>query len=165
MATPFIGQIRMFGFNFPPRGNALCNGQLLPINQNQALFSLLGTTYGGNGTTNFGLPQMQSRVPLHFGSGFVQGQVAGVETVTLTPSQMPAHSHTALASAAAPAVGVPTSNDWATGGAAAYAPAADTTMAGTALGTGGGSQPHENRMPSAVVNFCIALTGIFPSRN
>ncbi len=170
MATPFIGQIVIAGFDFAPRNYAWCNGQLLPINQNQALFSILGTTYGGNGTTNFALPDLRGRVPIHWGAGpglsFVNlGQVSGTESVTLLATQMPTHTHPALASPSAPAVGVPTGNAWATGGSAAYAATADTTMAASALNNVGGSQPHENRAPLLVLNYCIALFGIYPSRN
>ncbi len=170
MATPFIGQIMMAGFNFAPRNYAFCSGQLLPINQNQALFSILGTTYGGNGVQTFALPDLRGRVPIHWGTGaglsnVSLGQVSGTESVTLLATQMPAHSHPVLASSSAPAVGVPTGNAWATGGAAAYAATANTSMAAGALNNAGNSQPHENRAPILVLNYFIALFGIFPSRN
>ena len=134
MATPFIGQIMLNGFGFAPRNWAFCNGQLLPINQNQALFSILGTTYGGNGVQTFALPDLRGRVPIHWGNGpgltpRSLGEVGGSESVTLLQTQMPAHNHVASASAAAPSVGVPTGNAWATGGTAAYAATANTTMA------------------------------------
>lgn len=165
MAEPFVSQINLFSFNFAPRGWAQCAGQLLPINQNQALFSLLGTTYGGNGTTNFALPDLRGRVPVGFGNGVTLGERAGAETVTLTSAQMPTHNHAVSASSAAPAVGSPTGNTWATGGSAAYASTTNTAMSPLALTNAGGNQPHENRAPSLTLNFCIALQGIFPSRN
>ncbi len=170
MSQPFIGQIQIFAFDFPPRNWALCAGQLLPINQNQALFSLLGTTYGGNGTTNFALPDLRGRAPVHSGTGpglpaVSLGEKAGVESVTLIATQLPAHSHTPVASSAAPTVGAVTSNAWATGGAAPYGNPPNSVMDAAALATTGGNQPHPNMQPSLVVNFCIALAGIFPSRN
>lgn len=170
MATPFIGQIMLNGFGFAPRNWAFCNGQLLPINQNQALFSILGTTYGGNGVQTFALPDLRGRVPIHWGNGpgltpRSLGEVGGSESVTLLQTQMPAHNHVASASAAAPSVGVPTGNAWATGGTAAYAATANTTMAVGALNNAGNSQSHENRAPLLVMNYCIALYGIYPSRN
>ena len=170
MASPFIGQIMIAAFNFAPRGWAFCNGQLLPIAQNQALFSILGTTYGGNGQTTFALPDLRGRVPMQSGQGpgltaRTLGEVSGSEAVTLLQTQMPAHTHLAQASASAPAVGVPTGNAWATGGTAAYAASPNTMMAGEALNNAGGGQPHENRAPLLVVNYCIALSGTFPSRN
>lgn len=168
MAQPFIGLVSLFGFNFAPRGWALCDGQLLPINQNQALFSLLGTTYGGNGTTNFALPDLRGRAPMGAlgGSGTTSlGDTLGVESVTLATTELPTHAHAALAAATAPASGSPSSNAWASGSPAAYASGANASMASSALASVGGSQPHENRGPSQVLNFCIALQGIFPSRN
>jgi len=179
MSEPFLGQITMAGFNFPPKGWALCTGQLLPINQNQALFSLLGTSYGGNGTTTFALPNLQSQSPMHFGQGaglspYVLGQAGGTTTVTLTTPTIPTHSHTlnvttANASAAAIASNllpaVPT-----VANAAFYAapgsPALQTqSLAAGSVGFVGGSQPHNNMMPSLCISFIIALQGIFPSRN
>jgi microcystin-dependent protein len=179
MSQPFLGQITMVSFNFPPRGWALCNGQLLPINQNQALFALLGTTYGGNGTTNFALPNSQSRIPMHFGQGpglsaYVLGQAGGTTAVTLNTTTIPSHGHllnvaTANASAAAIAgtllPAVPTVTK-----AAFYAipgtPALQAqTLASNSVGNAGGNQPHSNLMPSLTINFIIALQGIFPSRN
>jgi microcystin-dependent protein len=169
MAEPFYGEIRAFGFNFAPRGWAMCNGQLLPIAQNTALFSLLGTTYGGNGQTTFGLPNLQSRVPMHFGQGpglssVNLGEQAWVENVTLNATQMPQHNHAANATqgpatASRPGGAIPS------GGGAYSSAAADTTMAAGFIGTAGGSQPHENRQPYLALNYCIALEGIFPSRN
>ncbi|MFZ2235944.1 MAG: tail fiber protein [Dokdonella sp.] len=168
MPTPFVAQISPFGFNFAPRGWALCDGQLLPINQNQALFSLLGTTYGGNGTTNFALPDLRGRTPMGAtgGSGTtVLGSKLGVESVTLAATELPTHAHAARAAATAPASGSPASNAWAAGSPAAYASSANTSMSPSALASVGGSQPHENRGPSQVLNYCIALQGVFPSRN
>lgn len=170
MATPFLGQIAMFGFNFPPRGWGLCNGQILPIAQNTALFSLLGTTYGGNGQTTFALPDLQGRVPLHFGQGpglssYALGQASGQESVTLTTAQIPAHAHTVVASGDAPSQGALTNATWATAANIPYAASANATMAPGALATAGASQPHPNIAPSLAVNYSIALVGVFPSRN
>lgn len=174
MSEPFIGEIRMCAFNFPPRGWATCDGQLLAINQNQALFSLLGTTYGGNGTTNFALPDMRGRAPCHWGTGpglppMSIGERAGAESVTLITSQLPAHGHgvrasTDLASATSPAGALMGAKG--RGGADVYAPANNlTALASSGVGPTGGGQAHDNMQPSLVVNFVIALTGIFPSRN
>ena len=172
MAEPFVGEIRMFGFNFAPVGWALCNGQLLPISQNQALFSLLGTTYGGDGTTTFALPNLQSRVPLHQGQGaglsaYAQGQVGGAETVTLAAAQMPGHTHPVKASSSAATSDRPGGRVLARSGSHIYTPEPDTTtvMNATMLGAAGGSEPHDNIQPYLAVNFCIALEGIFPARN
>lgn len=167
MSTPFLGQIQIFSFSFAPRGWATCDGQLLPIAQNQALFSLLGTTYGGNGTTNFALPDLRGRVPIHWGNGFngntTLGERAGVEAVTLLVGQLPPHNHFAIASNQAPSVGSPQGNDWAASGPATYAAVANSAM--SPLANTGGTQPHSNMQPSLVLNICIALQGIFPSRN
>ncbi len=172
MSEPFIGEIRMFGFNFAPQGWALCNGQLLPISQNTALFSLLGTTYGGDGTTNFALPNMQSRVPIHQGQGaglssYLEGQAGGTETVTLLATQMPGHTHSVKASSGAAASGQPEGRALARSGSHIYAaePDTNTVMNANMLGDAGGSEPHGNIQPYLVVNFCIALIGIFPSRS
>jgi microcystin-dependent protein len=170
MSNNFIGEIQLYSFGFAPRGWAFCAGQLLPIQQNQALFSLLGTTYGGNGTTNFALPDLRSRVPVHWGNGaglpsVTLGERAGVENVTLTQSEMPAHSHTPIASSAGPTVGTPVGNTWATGTPAAYGSPPNSAMAAAALANAGASQPHPNIQPTIALNFCIALQGIFPSRN
>jgi len=152
-------------FNFPPKGWALCNGQLLPINQNQALFSLLGTMYGGNGQTTFALPNLQGRVPIHFGNGFIQGQVAGETNHSLVASELPAHTHSVVASSNVADQGSPQGNYWAMESSNAYSSNTESAMAPQALGSAGGSQPHDNMPPYLVVSFCIALTGIFPSRN
>lgn len=169
MSTPFLGQISLFSFGFAPKGFALCNGQILPINQNQALFSLLGTTYGGNGQTTFALPDLRGRTPLHFGAnqGFVQGQASGEENHTLIASEMPAHVHLANCNnSTTGSVADPTGAFWGSPSKNAYtATSPDSTMAANALGTAGGSQPHQNMSPYLTINFCIALTGIFPSRN
>ena len=164
MATPFIGEIKLISFNFPPKGWALCNGQLLPINQNQALFSLLGTVYGGDGRINFALPNLQGRMPVHVGNGIALGQVGGQTAHTLSISEMPAHTHAAVGSSTPANLGVPTGNLWATGNAA-YNPTPNTSMNPACVLPVGGSQPHENMSPYLVVFFCIALQGIFPSQN
>jgi microcystin-dependent protein len=171
MSEPFLGEIRTFGFNFAPRGWAMCNGQLLSIAQNQALFALLGTTYGGNGTTNFALPNLQSRVGVHQGQGpglspYVIGEVSGSETVTLTTSQMPAHGHALIANAGTAGVSRPDGAVLARTGTNTYAAAPDgTAMNAGAIGQAGGSQPFSIVQPFLCLNFCIALQGIFPSRN
>jgi microcystin-dependent protein len=164
MTEPFLGEIRMTSFGFAPTGWALCNGQILPINQSQALFSLLGTTYGGDGRTTFALPNLQTRIPLHAGGSYVQGQVGGEPTHTLTTSQMPAHTHLVSASSAQGDQTVPNQHVAAAQSAARFGTADDLAMAGGAVSTNGGSQPHENHPPYLVVNFIIALQGIFPSR-
>jgi microcystin-dependent protein len=169
MGEPFLGEIRIFSFNFPPKGWAFCNGQLLPINQNQALFSILGTTYGGDGRTNFGLPNLQGRVPLHIGQGITLGQQGGSETVTLSLTQLPTHAHP-LAASTDPAVAMlPTAVALAKKprfGADVYAAApADTPLHPASLGGVGGNQAHENMQPFTVLNFAIALQGIFPTQN
>jgi microcystin-dependent protein len=174
MATPFIGEIRMVGFNFAPVGWAFCDGQLLPIAQNTALFSLLGTTYGGNGISTFALPDLRGRVPLHMGQGpglslYSLGQTGGTENVTLSSGQLPAHNHTVNAVAgggnqASPAGGLPAIES--TGTSLDYSSAAaNATMNSGMISGGGSSQPHNNQQPYLTINFIIALQGIFPSRN
>lgn len=170
MSTPFLGQIAIFGFDFPPKFWALCNGQLLPIAQNQALFSLLGTTYGGDGISTFALPNLQGRMPVHWGQGpglsnYNLGQQGGSTAVTLVAANLPAHSHTVTASSNAPTQGSPTGGAWATAANIPYASTANAAMAPGALANVGGSQPHNNVAPSLVLNYSIALAGIFPSRN
>jgi microcystin-dependent protein len=179
MAEPFIGQIMLVGFNFAPTGWALCNGQLLPISQYTALFSLLGTTYGGNGTTNFALPNLQGRAAVGFGNGaglspYVLGQVTGSETVTLTVSQMPAHTHninadSALAKVQSPSGAFLASADLpsAHSPVAVYTPTVTTpvTLNNGSVQATGGSQPHSNIQPVLALNYIIALQGIFPSRS
>lgn len=172
MSEPFIGQIIMFAGNFAIRGYAMCNGQILSIAQNTALFAILGTTYGGNGTTTFGLPNLQSRVPVHFGQGpglspHSLGEQGGSESVTLTQPQMPQHTHTSTlkASTGEATDTEPTNQYLATGNS--YTGTANTLLNPSAgvVGIAGGSQPHENLQPYLALNFLIALEGIFPSRN
>lgn len=165
MAEPFLSEIRIMSFVFAPKGWALCNGQLLPINQNQALFSLLGTTYGGDGRVNFALPNLQGKVPIHMGSGHTLGETGGEQAHTLTIQELPAHTHLINASKA------PSDTNAAAGGYLAltsnsYAPAGNlVSMAPGEVGNAGGSQAHLNMQPFLVLNFCIALQGIFPSQN
>jgi microcystin-dependent protein len=165
MSTPFLSEIKIVSFNFAPKGWALCNGQLLPINQNQALFSLLGTTYGGNGQTNFALPDLRGRIPLHEGNGFNLGQSGGESAHTLNIQELPAHTHVANANTALADQGSPLNNFWSAQDNPAYATSANTTMAPAAVSTVGGNQPHENRSPFLALLFVIALQGIFPSQN
>jgi microcystin-dependent protein len=168
MAEPFLGEIRITSFNFPPKGWALCNGQLLPINQNQALFSILGTTYGGDGRTTFGLPDLQGRLPVHFGDGVVLGERAGEESHTLNNQEMPAHTHLANVVSGAGSSARPDTGYWAASGQGSllYASGgANAQMNPAAIANVGGSQPHNNLQPYLVVNFIIALQGIFPSPN
>lgn len=169
MAEPFLSEIRIFGFDFAPRGWALCDGRLLAINQNQALFSLLGTTFGGNGSVNFGLPDLRGRVPIHVGSGFVRGQRGGTESHTLSLSELPQHVHSVSATAASATTPSPAGNFLAAASAAIgtpYAPlATPSPMAAGTIASVGNNQPHENRQPFLTLNFCIALQGIFPSQN
>jgi microcystin-dependent protein len=164
MSTPFLGQVSLFSFNFAPKGWAQCNGQSLPINQNQALFALLGTTYGGNGTTTFNLPNLQGRVPVHVGNGIVQGQTAGEQAHTLTVPEMAAHAHPVFSNTGTPN-GPLLNNTWATQSGNAYNTSGNATMNNAAVGNQGGSQPHNNMQPFLTLNLCIALQGIFPSRN
>jgi microcystin-dependent protein len=169
MPEPFLSEIRMFSFNYAPQGWAQCNGQLLPINQNQALFSLLGTTYGGNGQTTFALPNLRGRVPMHFGDGLNLGETAGQENQTLTISEMPTHTHFLQGNVATNATatqGTPNGNYWANSGKLVYSTSPpDSAMSPATVTNIGGSQPHANMSPYLVINFCIALIGIFPSRN
>ncbi len=175
MSEPFVGEIRIFAGNFAPRGWALCNGQILSIAQNTALFSLLGTTYGGNGQTTFALPNLQDRSPLHRGQGpgltpRSLGETSGTATVTLITSEMPAHTHQPQADAAGGGQTSPASASWGAGGRgrpAAYSSSANpgATLSPQALAMTGGAQPHNNRSPYLGVNFIIALQGIYPARN
>lgn len=166
MSSPFIGEIRMFGGNFAPAGWAFCNGALIPISENDALFNLIGTTYGGDGQSTFALPDLQSRVPVHVGPGFALGQSGGTESVTLTTSQIPAHSHVPLADPNPGTKGGPVGNFWSQNISlnpfANVAP--DTNMDPGALSPAGGSQPHDNMIPFLAVNFILSLFGIFPSQ-
>jgi microcystin-dependent protein len=152
-------------FNFAPKGWALCNGQLLPINQNQALFSLLGTTYGGDGRVNFALPDLRGRAPIHIGSGFAQGEKLGEEAHTVTIQEMAAHVHTFSASTQNADGPIPTANILASANNAYTGAANLTTLIPATISNTGGSQPHQNMQPYSVLSFCIALQGIFPSPN
>ena len=168
MAEPFLSEIRIMSFDFPPKGWAFCDGALLPINQNQALFSLLGPNYGGNGQTNFALPDLRSRVPIHMGPGHTLGERAGQAAHTLTQSEMPQHIHFLQASSNATNGSATPSNNFLGGGNNVYhAPNVGglTTFSPEVILPVGGSQPHENRQPYTTLNFCIATQGIFPSQN
>jgi microcystin-dependent protein len=174
MASPYLSEIRIFSFNYAPKGWALCNGQTMAIQQNAALFSLLGTTYGGNGVSTFQLPNLQGNVPISMGTSptgtpYSEGEVAGEINHTLTYNEMPMHTHTMQASAVAATQNSPTSNSPAQPVSAVgniYGPVSGAaTMAQQAVGVTGGSQPHNNMQPYLVLNFCIALQGIFPTRN
>jgi microcystin-dependent protein len=165
MAEPFLSEIRIMSFGFPPKGWALCDGQLLPINQNQGLFSLLGTTYGGDGRVNFGLPNLQGRAPIHMGSGHSLGERGGEQAHTLSIGEIPTHVHTLSGSTNAGDNNDPTGRVLAKSQQNAYAPAANlgAMNAGVVTNTGG-SQAHLNMQPFLVLNFSIALQGIFPSQ-
>lgn len=167
MAEPFLSEIRIFSFNFPPKGWSFCNGGLLPINQNQALFSLLGTTYGGDGRVNFALPNLQGRTPIHFGGGFTLGQAGGTEAVTISISQLPTHTHVLNGTSATATDPIPNNTlMMATASADLYGGAASlVAMNAGVISNVGGSQPHINLQPFLVLNFCIATQGIFPSPN
>jgi len=178
MSEPFLSEIRLMSFNFAPKGWAQCNGQLLPINQNQALFSLLGTTYGGDGRVTFALPDLRSRVAIHMGDGHTLGERGGQEAHTLIQSEMPAHNHLMMADATTAAtsnvnlatntsllgqsIGVPSQGS--NFAANIYGPNPGAGLAPATVTTFGGSQPHENRQPFLALNYCIALQGIFPSQ-
>ncbi len=174
MADPFVAEIRIFPFNFAPKGWAFCDGQILPLSQNTALFSLLGTTYGGDGKSNFALPNMQGNAPMHPGQGpglslHDLGEQAGSETVTLLESEIPSHSHQARAHGADPAdLNAPGTNDSlarSSNGFAYAAPSALAAMSSSALAPTGGSGPHNNMQPYLTLNFCIALQGVYPPRS
>ena len=165
MAEPFLAEIRIMSFVFAPKGWALCNGQLLPINQNQALFSLLGTTFGGNGQVNFALPDLRGRVPIGVGGGFVGGQRGGDYAHTLTAAELPAHTHPVRAASNAANRNAPSATSLLAGQSSTYgAPANLTGMSSSAVSSVGGNQPHLNMQPFLTLNFCIALQGIFPPR-
>ena len=171
MSEPFLGEIRMFGFNFPPRGWSLCNGQLLPISQNTALFSILGTTFGGDGKTTFALPNLQGNAPMHPGTGpgltpRSLGEDGGEEAVTLTTNTIPSHNHIPLAKSGAGTQYAPSGTVWAADAAGApfYATTPNTAMNASIMGSVGGGLPHANLQPYLAVNFCIALQGVFPPR-
>jgi microcystin-dependent protein len=166
MAEPFLSEIRIFSFNFAPKGWALANGQLLPINQNQALFSLLGTNFGGDGRVNFALPDIRGRVPIHAGNGFTLAERGGEEAHTLNQQEMPQHTHSAFGTSSNADSPIPAGN-YLGGANNLYTQSASnlTTLIPSTISTIGGSQPHQNMAPSLVLNFCIALQGIFPSQN
>jgi microcystin-dependent protein len=165
MAQPYVGEIRMFGGDFAPAGWMFCDGSILPISENETLFQLIGTTYGGDGQVTFGLPDLRGRVPIHQGNGFILAETGGVEEVTLTPSQIPAHSHAARANTVGQSDS-PAGNFWAaSSGSFAYKAGSSgtVTMNPTQITSVGGSQPHTNFQPYLCVNFIISLFGIFPS--
>jgi len=166
MAQPYVGEIRMFAGNFAPAGWMFCEGQLLPISEYETLFNLIGTTYGGDGQSTFALPDLRGRVPLHFGNGFTLAETGGVETVTLTVSQIPAHSHPFLATSSFGTQASPTGNVLAqTQAIKIYdSTAPSTPMAPGTTSSTGGSQPHDNFQPYLCVDFIISLFGIFPSQ-
>lgn len=168
MSEPFLSEIKLMSFNFAPKGWALCNGQIMAINQNQALFSLLGTTYGGNGQTTFALPDLRGRIPIHFGNGHTLGENAGSEAVTINIQQMPTHTHVLACTTANATTDSPTTSDTiANAGMNLYGPSSGglVAMNSSMVGNAGGSQPHTNMAPYLTLNFCIALQGIYPSQN
>ena len=168
MADPFVGEIRMFGGNFAPAGWAFCNGQVLPISEYETLFNLIGTTYGGDGQSTFALPNLQGRVPVHQGSSFALGMVAGAETVTLTQNQLPLHSHAFTASTNPGAQTNPVGNAVATivAGSAYIQGAATAALNSASIASApGGNQPHENMQPFLCISFIISLFGIYPSQS
>lgn len=169
MSQPYVGEIRMFAGNFAPAGWAFCDGQLLPISENDTLFNLIGTTYGGDGQSTFALPNLQSRVPMHMGTQaggtYVIGEMAGAEQATLTVTQIPAHTHTPLANSVGSATSS-TNNVWANSSAIQFndGSTVNTTMNPNSLASVGGSQPHDNMIPFLGINFIISLFGVFPSQ-
>ncbi|XAH23522.1 tail fiber protein [Xylophilus sp. GW821-FHT01B05] len=164
MSQPYLGEIRIVSFDFAPRGWALCNGQLMPINQNQALFSLMSTRYGGDGTTNFQLPDLRGRMPMHQGSGFVQGKSGGEERHTLTVGEMPGHNHLLMGTSATGRATAPAGNVLAAA-RGHYAEGAGVALDAQSVSSTGGNQSHDNMPPYLALNFVVALAGIFPSRN
>ena len=165
MGTPYMGEVKLISWNFPPKGWAECNGSLLPINQNQALFSLLGTTYGGNGQTTFALPDLRGRIPMHFGN-MNQGERAGEAAHTVTTQEMPQHTHFVSGTSSAATTPIPTGNVFGNVTANAYAEANQlVAIEPSTIANVGGSQAHNNMSPYLVLTFVIALQGIFPSRN
>ena len=164
MAEPFLSEIRIFSFSYAPKGWALCNGQLLPINQNQALFSLLGTTFGGDGRVNFALPDVRGRVPIHVGSGHTLGEKAGQENHTLTSQENATHNHLVNVVNSNASAG-PAGNFFAAANAAYHQAPSNTSLAPSTISNVGGSQPHNNQQPFLTLSFAIALQGIFPSPN
>ena len=165
MGEPFVGEIRMFGGSFAPAGWAFCSGQLMAIAENDVLFALIGTTYGGDGQSTFGLPDLQGRIPIHQGNGLIIGEKSGVEAVTLTTQQIPSHSHVPVcqsgAGSQAPGNGV-----WAASLSSIYSDAAPSLLMNpSAIASAGGSQPHDNMMPFLTISFIISLFGVFPTQN
>jgi microcystin-dependent protein len=165
MSEPFLGEIKIISWNFPPKGWTFCNGQLLPINQNQALFSILGTTYGGDGRTTFGLPNLQGRSPVHVGNGIVLGEMGGETSHTLNISELAAHNHVPVATPGLPTLPDPTGSLWSQNQNNGYSTTINAAMNPASILPTGGNQPHENMSPYLVLNFIIALQGIFPSQN
>ena len=169
MSQPFVGEIRMFGGNFAPAGWAFCDGSLLPISENETLFQLIGTTYGGDGQTTFALPDLRGRIPVHVGPGFTLGEQGGAETVTLTVQQLPVHSHAANAVSGSANSSASPGNNTTWGGVTSGNPytdqPGDVTMNPGSIGLSGGSQPHDNFMPYLCVNFILSLFGVFPSQS
>jgi microcystin-dependent protein len=167
MSNPYVGEIRIFAGTFAPVGWSFCAGQLQSIAENDTLFSLIGTTYGGDGTNTFALPNLQSRVPIHQGPGYVIGQTGGVETVTLTVAQIPSHAHQGLGTSDPGTTADPTGSVWASSPQLAYGelPAPEVTLAPDDVSSVGGSQPHDNMLPYLGLNFIISLFGIYPIQN
>lgn len=168
MSEPFLSEIRIMGFNFAPRGWASCDGQILPINQNQSLYSLLGTTYGGDGRTSFALPDLRGRTPLHQGSGYQLGTKSGAELHTLSTAEIPTHNHTLSAVSATNNPTPVPSGTVMLGNSPSQlytSGTPDTTLRAESISSFGGGQAHENMQPYTTLNFCIALQGVFPSRN
>ena len=164
MATPYLGEIKVISWNFAPKGWAFCNGQLMAINQNQALFAILGTTYGGDGQTTFNLPDLRGRIPIHMGSSYVLGQAGGTEAVTLTVSQLPSHAHVPQASSSPGSAASPSGNVWAQSNLSQFTTSAPgSSMDPGASGAAGGSSAHDNMMPFLVISFIISLYGIYPT--
>jgi microcystin-dependent protein len=165
VTTPFLSEIKIMAFGFAPKGWAQCNGQLLPINQNQALFSLIGTTYGGDGRVNFGLPNLQGKAPIHLGTGHPIGEFGGETTHALTIGEAPVHTHAAAGTTTAGDSPIPAGN-YLGGAANMYGPLANTVpLQQATVSSVGGGQPHENMQPYLALNFCIAIAGIFPTQN
>jgi microcystin-dependent protein len=171
MGQPYIGEIRMVGFNFAPAGWAFCNGQLMAIAENDVLFNLIGTTYGGDGQQTFGLPNLQSRIPIHQGTGpglstYIIGGISGTENVTLVPNQIPQHNHSAIAKTEAGNQASPNNAIWAGSSQSIYGTGSgNVAMRVSAISSSGGNQPHDNMMPFLVINFIISLYGVYPSQN
>lgn len=164
MAQPYVGELRMFGGNFAPAGWAFCDGALLPISENETLFNLIGTTYGGDGQSTFALPDLRGRLPMHMGGSYILAETGGVENVTLTVNQIPVHNHAPLAVAGNGNQSTPQNGVWAGAASSIYTSNAPSTPVNATLGQStGGSQPHDNLMPFLAVSFIISLYGIFPS--